>query len=1300
MSSQNKTNYARYSNNKITDWTSGNEKVDDFIQEMQLITGRDTVFEWIPYSQFSEITEIGKNESITVYSAVWRDGPLCNTTYKRNSNEGVALKCLRNSQNFIELVKNKVKKYPSQYRNFWFIIIYGISQNPDTNDYILVQNNSINLTNLANENEKIDDFIQEKQLKIGRRDVIFEWIPYNQFNEIKETGKNSSITVYSAIWKDGPLYWNEQIKKYARNLNKEIALKCLHNTQNSVEFVMNEVGKYSINYRAFFVLYGISQNPYTNDYILVQNNSINLTNWASENETINDFIQERQLKIRYGNVAFEWIPYNQFNEIKETGKNSSITVYSAIWKDGPFYWNEQIKKYARNLNKEITLKCLHNTQNSVEFVMNEIKKYHIRYDSYEWISFDNYFHILYGISQNPYTNDYILVQNNSINLTNWASGNEAIDGFIQEMQLKAFNNHNSIIFEWIPYNQFNEIKETGKNSSITAYLAIWRDGPLYWNEQNKKYTRNSNMEVVLKCLHNSQKFNEFVINKVIKDKRFMCYCTVYLTNDYILVQDNLAWATKNEKIDAFIRELNTGHDDIVFEWIPYSQFSEITEICRNGSITLYSALWKDAPLHNISPKRDSIALKCLHNSQNSIKFVINEVNKYQTKNGWHTIYGISQNPYTNDYILVQNNSVNLTNWISGNEIIDNLIWEMQLMMKINNPWNTVFEWIPFNQFIKIKEKEKSRFITVYSAIWQNGPLYYNNNKDEYMRNSNEEVALKCLHKSQNYAEFVINEAKSFSKKEFSKNIHIIYGISQNPDTNDYILVLNFINQTSGNQKIDDFVQEMQLKTDDIIFEWIPYNQFYEIEETSNNSFATIYSAIWREGPFGNFYMYKYIRNSNKNVFLKQLYNSHNLTQFVINEAKKYSTSSSSFLVIYGISQNPDTKDYILVQNKPINYNNYITGNEKIDNAIQEIQLKILKYDDLIFEWVPYSQFDKIKKIGKGGFATIYSAIWKDGPLYLESQGENYKRDSYKEVALKCLENSQNHVNELLKEVKAYSTKPTHSSILKVYGISQEPSTKNYIIVLHYAAGGSFDHWIDINDNYKSFNWKKKIQALFHIANGLRELHDEQIVHRDLHTRNILFNNPSIKPYIKIYISDMGLCGEVGNLDKTKIYGVIPYVAPEVLREKLYTKAADIYSFGMIMYFVATERQPFDDRAHDLCLTLDICNGIRPEINEKAIPRCYINLMKRCWDSNPENRPDATELSKSLSSISMNNQYKAEIEEAEKHRILHLSSSKVDRQVNTHPQAIYTSRLLNPFTENLPKYIDDNSECLDCAILDE
>jgi hypothetical protein len=68
---------------------------------------------------------------------------------------------------------------------------------------------------------------------------IFEWIPYNQFDEIKETGKNNSIAVYSATWKDGPLYYH--FGKYTRDSNKEVTLKCLQNSQNAIKPLVNEV---------------------------------------------------------------------------------------------------------------------------------------------------------------------------------------------------------------------------------------------------------------------------------------------------------------------------------------------------------------------------------------------------------------------------------------------------------------------------------------------------------------------------------------------------------------------------------------------------------------------------------------------------------------------------------------------------------------------------------------------------------------------------------------------------------------------------------------------------------------------------------------------------------------------------------------------------------------------------------------------------------------------------------------------------------------------------------------------------
>ena len=146
--------------------------------------------------------------------------------------------------------------------------------------------------------------------------------------------------------------------------------------------------------------------------------------------------------------------------------------------------------------------------------------------------------------------------------------------------------------------------------------------------------------------------------------------------------------------------------------------------------------------------------------------------------------------------------------------------------------------------------------------------------------------------------------------------------------------------------------------------------------------------------------------------------------------------------MYGISQNPDTKDYIMVLQdgfcnkcgegytdiaskwcKPcqivnLKTTNLTSGSEKIDNFIQEMQLTIENGKDIVFEWIPYNQFSNIKEIGRGGFATVYSAIWKDGPLEYHDIADNRKlmRKSNKKVILKCFYDSQNSTETFLNEV--------------------------------------------------------------------------------------------------------------------------------------------------------------------------------------------------------------------------------------------------------------------------------------------
>ena len=82
-----------------------------------------------------------------------------------------------------------------------------------------------------------------------------------------------------------------------------------------------------------------------------------------------------------------------------------------------------------------------------------------------------------------------------------------------------------------------------------------------------------------------------------------------------------------------------------------------------------------------------------------------------------------------------------------------------------------------------------------------------------------------------------------------------------------------------------------------------------------------------------------------------------------------------------------------------------------------MQLKIDSPLDIVFEWIPYSQFDDIKEIDNDSFATVYSAIWIDGPLYFsEEKYIRFTRIHSKRFALKYLYNSQNFTDEFLNKV--------------------------------------------------------------------------------------------------------------------------------------------------------------------------------------------------------------------------------------------------------------------------------------------
>src|SRR5579859_8270467 len=118
-----------------------------------------------------------------------------------------------------------------------------------------------------------------------------------------------------------------------------------------------------------------------------------------------------------------------------------------------------------------------------------------------------------------------------------------------------------------------------------------------------------------------------------------------------------------------------------------------------------------------------------------------------------------------------------------------------------------------------------------------------------------------------------------------------------------------------------------------------------------------------------------------------------------------------------------------------------------------------------------------------------------------------------------------------------------------------------------------------------FSWHRKLFLLDDILNGLENLHKLNFIHCDLHDGNILI----MYDFSTLKICDLGLCKPVSYFDnystnKENIYGVLPFMAPEILRGNPYTQASDIYSFSMIMWEFISYVPPFDNRPHDLQLT--------------------------------------------------------------------------------------------------------------------
>ncbi|CAI2180776.1 11478_t:CDS:2 [Funneliformis geosporum] len=267
--------------------------------------------------------------------------------------------------------------------------------------------------------------------------------------------------------------------------------------------------------------------------------------------------------------------------------------------------------------------------------------------------------------------------------------------------------------------------------------------------------------------------------------------------------------------------------------------------------------------------------------------------------------------------------------------------------------------------------------------------------------------------------------------------------------------------------------------------------------------------------------------------------------------------------------------------------------------------------------VPYKNLFNFNYLAKGGFSTLYKAEWiqvlrinmDDVDSCHPSHGgfgqifhhlfhslPNIDTDNYSKKKNGDSDNFD------------YKRANRFGSIYAGRYLDYLTILKNMFVILKYLDNSNFTEV-----------FLQELDILHNIAVGLKIIHQDGLIHKDLHPGNILKDD-----FSDCYIADFGLCKPVDEQsvkqDDQKIYGVLPYVAPEVLRGKVYTQESDIYSFGMVAYEIVSGLRPYHFLPHEDFLAVKICEGVRPKFDDIKIPPFLENLIDQCLNADPLKRP--------------------------------------------------------------------------------
>lgn len=248
---------------------------------------------------------------------------------------------------------------------------------------------------------------------------------------------------------------------------------------------------------------------------------------------------------------------------------------------------------------------------------------------------------------------------------------------------------------------------------------------------------------------------------------------------------------------------------------------------------------------------------------------------------------------------------------------------------------------------------------------------------------------------------------------------------------------------------------------------------------------------------------------------------------------------------------------------------------------------VIKYSNL--SYVQEAGTNKNKVLGKGGCGVVYLGT------YRQVEGHVAIKELFIQSA------PEDMVNEFTNEVQIMG-KLRSDYLVQFYGCCLSPK---YCLVMEYMPEGSL---YQLLHSKQTIDWNIRYQISIHMSLGIEFLHENNILHRDIKSLNVLLKKGQAK------LSDFGLSRikKESNSTQGSSVGTVQWMAPELFERKPhYTQKSDIYSLGMTFWEIASRQVPFVDAENNGVISAWVCQGERENIPADC-PKKYSSLIFSCW----------------------------------------------------------------------------------------